>query len=74
MKFQKVKMVVEFDVPVGREAYSPRFIGHPWQEFAEHDMLDHLKECDAMADRFVFVSDVDFEWGKKFEKKADWEE
>ena len=73
MKFQKVKMIVEFNAPVGHDAYS-RGTSLPWQKYAEHDMLNYLKDHSDFVDHYVYIDTIKFEWGNEFEKKVDWEE
>ena len=70
MKYQKAKMVKEFIVPVGVESYGPRTTEAHWQKYAEHDMLQHLKDIEDIPEEYRDTSqggDVSFEWGEQFE-------
>ena len=61
-----MKMIVEFEVPVGRDAYRPKTAVLPWRDYAIHAMLRRLKKQGGMADRFMHVSNIKFEWGDRF--------
>lgn len=79
MKCQRVKMVVGFILPVGRERYGLRTTEAPWKQYAEHDMLEHLKGIDEIpevyrdtADRWSEeCRDISFEWLEEFEKEKE---
>jgi len=75
MRYQKVKMVVEFVVPVGKEHYGSRTTQASWKKYAEHDMLEHLKDSEDIPDVYRETVDrwsgsspkVSFEWLEEFE-------
>lgn len=68
MKIQKVKMVIEFEVPYGREAYGKRTENKfPWKDYAEHDMLMWIKEGDEVGEHLLETTkfgNVSFQWEK----------
>ena len=75
MRYQKVNMIISFIVPVGEEHYGPRTTQAPWKQYAEHDMLGHLKDVEDLppiysttADRWSDCSQVQFEWLEEFER------
>lgn len=77
MTYQKVKMVVEFTVPVGEEHYGLRTAQAHWKQYAEHDMLEHLKAPEDITDvyreavnrRSAYSPRVSFEWLDEFEQE-----
>ena len=81
MKYKKVKMIIDFLVPAERADYGIRTCNElSWQEYAEHDMLAHLKDYDDMPEQYrqsanrwsSECDDISFKWGKEIEKKDDW--
>lgn len=70
-------MVVEFVVPVGEECYGSRTTQAHWKKYAEHDMLEHLKDPEDIP--YVYRETVDkwsgyspeisFEWLDEIEEE-----
>ncbi|MBI4340252.1 MAG: hypothetical protein HY680_09940 [Chloroflexi bacterium] len=73
MKAQRVRMILEFDVPVGREHYGPRVTEAPWRRLAEHDMKQWIRDSEDVPEVYRYCahihSDVSFEWLQEFEKE-----
>ena len=66
MRCQRVRMILEFDVPVGREHYGDRNAEASWQRFAQHDMTQWIRDAEEVPDISVFTSHmrskIAFEW------------
>ena len=77
MRYQKVNMVVGFTVPIGEQHYGERTTEAPWKRYAEHDMLEHLKDIEGIpeiyretADRWSeYCPEISFEWLEEFERE-----
>ena len=75
-EYQKVQMIIEFDVPTNREAYGIRTVNtFPWKEYAEHDMLEWLKDSYEIGDittKPIWTWElIGFKYGKKFMKEVE---
>ena len=71
MRYQRVTMTVEFEVPIGRDAYGVRQDDEAkWSAFAEHDMLEHLKDIEEIPEGYWGVDriSVSFTWGEEFNR------
>ena len=76
MRYEKVKMVVEFIVPIGEEHYGPRTTQAHWKRYAEHDMLEQLKDIEDIPEIYRETADrwsqpcaeISFVWLGEFEK------
>jgi len=70
-------MIVEFIVPAGREHYGPRTTEAHWKEYAEHDMLQHLKDAEEVPSVYRDIvggcsghsPEVSFEWLEESEEE-----
>ncbi|MEW6033512.1 MAG: hypothetical protein AB1603_01500 [Chloroflexota bacterium] len=75
MRWQRVRMVLEFDVPVGREHYRERNNEAPWRRLAEHDMKQWIRDAEDVPEVYRCCADmqpdISFEWLHEFERRND---
>ena len=71
MKYQKVNMVVRFVVPVGREYYGDRNTVAPWENYAEHDMGQYIKDIEDVPVEYQSISCAgnSIEWLEEFDSE-----
>ena len=72
MTYHRVKMIVEFVVPVGREHYGSSTTEAHWQKYAEHDMLHYIKDIEDVPEGYRETAEcgnISFEWGEQFEEE-----
>lgn len=70
MRFQKVKMVLDFTVPTDPQQYGSRNTDAPWKTYAEHDMKQYLKDAEDIPEEYrctARLGDISFDWLEEFE-------
>jgi len=71
MKYQKVNMLIQFKVPVGKEYYGFRNTDAPWKRYAIHDMRQYIKDAEDIPEQYrntVTYLDHSFDWLDEYEQ------